>query len=125
MPGVTVSLAMDSKNNPRIVYNGGEASDLRYSSWNGSGWYIQVVDSTARVGGDSCLSLDSFDNPHIAYWAFDYSVIMYVTLPPNSLPSNSPTQVETFSTVIEVLLAGIIIILTLIVLLLLRQRKVK
>jgi hypothetical protein len=67
------SLALDPSGGPRISYQDGN-NGLKYASWNGSKWNIQVVDPGGVTGSDgtySSLSLDSNGNPHISYCAFD------------------------------------------------------
>jgi hypothetical protein len=72
--GNDCSLALDADGNPHISYNDGNYSGLKYASWNGSKWNIQVVDLGGVTGGDglySSLSIDSSGSPHISYCAFD------------------------------------------------------
>jgi hypothetical protein len=65
------SLALDSNNNPHIVYN--EQSDLnttlKYASWTGSNWSIQTIDSEAPSSDfyGASVSLDSNNYPHVVY----------------------------------------------------------
>ena len=68
--GRYVSIAVDSNDNPHICYlDFAYASyKLKYASWDGSEWSIQVMDgSTNHCGEFCCLVLDSNDNPHISY----------------------------------------------------------
>jgi hypothetical protein len=62
-------LALDSQNNPHILFvdNGENRSNngLKYASWTGSNWSIQPV--VVDGGSSSCLALDSSDVPHVAY----------------------------------------------------------
>ena len=72
--GNSCSLALDPDGNPHISYTDGNFSGLKYASWNGSKWEIQVVDSGGVTGSDgiySSLSIDSSGNPHISYCAYD------------------------------------------------------
>jgi hypothetical protein len=61
-------IALDSNNNPHILYDGN-----MYASWDGSGWNVQVLTSIT-YGLD--LVLDSKNNPHIIY-AQDALGLMY------------------------------------------------
>jgi len=63
---LTCDLALDSSNNPHIVYNGQDG--LMYTSWNGAKWSIQTVDPNGEEGS---LALDSAGNPHITYITVD------------------------------------------------------
>jgi len=73
--GVHTSLALDTANTPHISYgagNGANQGELRYATWTGSAWAIQVVDS--GIGSIYPLSsiftsiaLDSAGRPRIAY----------------------------------------------------------
>ena len=60
----SVSIALDSSNNPHIAY--GENS-LKYAYYNGSSWSIETVDSVSSGTVYNSLTLDSSNNPHIAY----------------------------------------------------------
>lgn len=63
------SLALDSNDNPHIVYDRYTNNDyynlanITYASWNGSAWETQTLES----GGGGSLAFDSFNNPHICY----------------------------------------------------------
>lgn len=65
------SLAMDSNNNPHIIYS--EQSDLnttlKYASWTGSNWSIQTIDSESPSSDfyGASISLDSNNYPHVVY----------------------------------------------------------
>jgi len=61
--GLYSSIAVDSNNNPHIIYNDG---GLKYASWGGSTWSIQTVDSTEHIDEFS-MALDANNNPHIIY----------------------------------------------------------
>ncbi|MCW4024872.1 MAG: hypothetical protein NWF01_07550 [Candidatus Bathyarchaeota archaeon] len=68
--GAFSSLVLDTNNNPHISYNfefvndTGIFSSVKYASWNGTTWNIQIV---APHGFQSALALDSAENPHICY----------------------------------------------------------
>lgn len=67
--GIEPSLALDSNDNPHISYGDG---DLKYASWNGSGWNIQIIENYDQRSDEyhSCLALDSEGYPHISYTVF-------------------------------------------------------
>jgi hypothetical protein len=54
-------LAVDSNNNPHIVYTDWR---LIYASWTGEDWSLQIISSEEALG---FLVLDSVDNPNIVY----------------------------------------------------------
>jgi hypothetical protein len=63
------SLALDSKDNPHIVFD--ENDSLMYAAWNGTNWNIQNIDSTGAgrwgIGSEASIALDSHGFPHILY----------------------------------------------------------
>ena len=70
--GFGVSLALDSSSRPHISYMdhyyGGIKQNLRYASWNGTSWDIQVVENCNIYSASSTsLVIDGLDNPHISY----------------------------------------------------------
>ncbi len=67
-PGSYSSLALDRSGRPRISYYDTQNRDLKYASWSGTDWDIQIVDSEGLVGSCTSLVLDDNDNPHISYY---------------------------------------------------------
>jgi hypothetical protein len=64
------SLALDSSGNPHISYTdymNNSEQVLKYASWTGSNWSIQIVGLVGGDGGFSSLAFDPSDNPHISY----------------------------------------------------------
>lgn len=63
------SLALDDADNPHISYcnRGTSPRQIKYASWDGSSWNIQVVDNAAVSIGSNSIALDSNGNPGIAY----------------------------------------------------------
>jgi hypothetical protein len=67
------SLALDSKDNPHLLYASNDASNekMKYASWTGSDWSIMTIDDglPIDIGGPGVLPLvlDSNDNPHVCY----------------------------------------------------------
>jgi hypothetical protein len=75
------SLALDPDGDPHISYVDGNHSGLKYASWNGSTWDIQVVDAGGVTGWNgkwSSLSIDPSGRPHISYCAFDETYDSYL-----------------------------------------------
>jgi hypothetical protein len=72
--GTVLDLALDSSNNPHILYDGG-INGLMYASRSGSNWTTQTVDKNGGSKPGSLtfgsLALDSSGNPHIAYTESD------------------------------------------------------
>lgn len=63
------SIDLDSNDFPHISYYKKDATDLKYSRWNGTAWEIEVVDSLGDVGQWSSLVVDTNDRPHISYYS--------------------------------------------------------
>jgi putative cofactor-binding repeat protein len=62
------SLALDANDNPRLSYQEIMSSQLRYASFDNSGWALKIVDSEGTsCGAYTSLALDSLGNPHICY----------------------------------------------------------
>jgi hypothetical protein len=63
-------IALDSKGNPHIAYNGNYS--LWYASWDGSKWNKEVIDRgvymKVDIGYYDSLQLDSNDTPHVSYY---------------------------------------------------------
>jgi hypothetical protein len=86
MVGLGPSLALDSAGKPHISYQEREDDtfykdgspsgvNLKYVSWNGTAWTIQVADTDQDhdIGGWSSVKLNSEGNPHISYCYFENS----------------------------------------------------
>ncbi|MFB3888040.1 MAG: 6-bladed beta-propeller [Candidatus Bathyarchaeia archaeon] len=88
------SLALDSAGNPHICYyNASGASCLQYTSWTGSQWFVETVDSTiTNVGLGSSLAIDSVGNPHIGYHDFVMGDLKYATMVDFSVAISPPSQ---------------------------------
>jgi outer membrane protein assembly factor BamB len=61
------SLKLDSAGNPHISYYKALTQQLKYASWDGSKWIMQIVDSNGNVGQYSSLALDPTGKPCISY----------------------------------------------------------
>ncbi|MCW4023990.1 MAG: hypothetical protein NWF01_03025 [Candidatus Bathyarchaeota archaeon] len=66
-PSWSCSLALDSNGYPHMCYcDTGFPSGLKYVSWDGSSWDVEMIYS--KTAAYSCsLVLDSANNPHIAF----------------------------------------------------------
>lgn len=65
--GEYCSLAIDSENNPHIVYFDWDFRDLRYAYCRDGIWTIEIVDSVEWAGEYCSIALDSHNRPHISY----------------------------------------------------------
>jgi hypothetical protein len=70
------SIASDSQGNLQVAYSNVRAEDesLRYASFDGHTWAVQIIDQIRDVGGhpitpmwSTALVIDKADQPHIAY----------------------------------------------------------
>jgi hypothetical protein len=66
--GSGTSLAVDSNDQPHIVFIGGRDDNLRYARWDGMGWTLTDVSDIREVYLYVSLALDSRDRPHISYY---------------------------------------------------------
>jgi len=67
------SLSLDSNNYPQISYykvgSSYEFYDLKYTSWTGTSWAIQTIDSIGNVGNYNSIVIDTTtNNIHISYY---------------------------------------------------------
>ena len=93
----SVSLAMDSTNNPHISYafqpTAGVDISLRYVYWDGGQWQNEILDNSGTLGEQNAMAMDASDNPHIAYHEATFEDLRYITWGPNwqtrSLPSSN------------------------------------
>ena len=63
------SIALDSRDNPHIIYCNRWVNSLNYTYWTGSTWINETIDSGGNPS--SSLALDSSDHPHIGYSSAD------------------------------------------------------
>lgn len=85
-----ISLALDSRGYPHISYYNQTASDnapvqIRYLSWNGTGWNRETVAMPATRDFTTSLAIDSRDIPHIAYCDVANEALMYATRSPSGI----------------------------------------
>ena len=62
------SIAIDSQDQPHIVWFDDQGQDLIYALRDSGGWTISTVDSAGDVGRYSSLTLDENDNPEVSYF---------------------------------------------------------
>lgn len=64
-----ISLALDSQGLPHISYFDyfGSLEKLMHAYWTGSSWEIETIVETNSGSNSNTLSIDSNDNPHVAY----------------------------------------------------------
>ncbi len=81
--GAFASLALDAENRPHISYSAltasGSDSDLKYATFDGTDWHINVAESRGQDSFTS-LALDAQDRPHITYWDNYDNALKYATL---------------------------------------------
>ena len=69
--GIDIAMKLDKCGNPHIIYDSysaaGTKSELKYASWNGKAWTIQVVNNSSEIIIAPSLELDQQQNPHISY----------------------------------------------------------
>jgi hypothetical protein len=70
-----VSNAVDSLGKVHACYNDGEAPDLdlKYATNVSGSWFAIPVDSVGEYGGHGSIAVDSSDDVHLSYAAFDSS----------------------------------------------------
>ena len=76
----TISITLDSNDDPHISYWGPDMDSLKYAFKYGAGWNIETVDTSSGPGGPyvwSSIALDSNDDPHISYCPGDGCALKY------------------------------------------------
>ena len=89
---ILTCLALDTADNPQISYvsvyalpNGDTASELNHAQWDGNAWHFRRLAYEECPEGQWCalswsdlsMTLDSSDNPHIAYQDHSISALRY------------------------------------------------
>lgn len=78
--GSGTSLALDSNDNPHIVFIDGINNGLKYARWDGESWLIKDVGDVRQVFFYVSLELDNQDHPHITYYSLYENTINYAKL---------------------------------------------
>ncbi len=66
------ALALDGNDRPGIAYCNATAEQLKYASYDGSVWHIEVVTSKPEGSGcDISLAMDAAGQPHILFYSGD------------------------------------------------------
>jgi hypothetical protein len=73
------AIALDSSGFPHIAYYDVENDSLKYAHWDGSQWWVEVVDDwDGNYMGGISIVVDSADRPCIAYCApYDHTALWY------------------------------------------------
>ncbi len=78
--GVENSLALDSMDSPHIAYYDYTNGYLKYASWTGTDWEIEIIRVEAKsLGQYVSLTIDSEDRPHMARVPPGNSPFLYIT----------------------------------------------
>lgn len=64
--GRVSSLALDSGDQPRIVYSDNPNQKVKYAAWDGTAWIIETIDDYLRHA-DVSLALSGTGNPQVCY----------------------------------------------------------
>ncbi len=73
------ALKLDRQDRPCIAYNDSVAGDLKYATWDGGHWRIELVDAEGDVGQSIALALDRQGRPHIAYHDTTHESVKYAS----------------------------------------------
>lgn len=73
----TLTLVLDSADNPHILYNNATSDIVYYTYWDGASWNKETIidDAIFGVRTGATLTLDSLNQPHIVY--YDNSDLVY------------------------------------------------
>ncbi len=80
MAGRWTSLALDSSDEPHIIYQDRSNNCLKYAYHNASGWHIETVASYGDYQGQNpraSLVIDSSDHPCISYYDYEGNDLKY------------------------------------------------
>lgn len=73
--GQYAALALDTANNPHIIYLDLAKGNLKYARKSaGSEWYIEVIAGVKKNGSGTSIVLDDENNPHISYNYYDRAI---------------------------------------------------
>ncbi len=77
--GIYTSLALDSLDQPQILYFDLSNNAIRYAAWQGAAWHTGEVDRAGHVGDYTSLAFDAAGTPHISYHDVDREQLKYAT----------------------------------------------
>jgi hypothetical protein len=76
--GLYTSIALDSSGYPHISYYDADNMVLKYAYYNGGGWIVDTLDSSAPTGEYTSLAIDPTDNSrHLCYYDAANGNLMY------------------------------------------------
>lgn len=82
--GMFSSLAIDENNSPHIAYFYADSAFLKYATWNGASWDVEVVDNNSNLGGVgmyASLALGpTTGRPQIAYYDMNNTQLKWANL---------------------------------------------
>ena len=86
--GIQISMKLDNLGNPHILYESyaatynstGSGCQLKYASWNGSAWIIQVVDNSSDMIIAPSLALNQNQNPYVSYYDETAGLVKWAVL---------------------------------------------
>lgn len=79
-PGDHPSLALAEDGRPQVVYYDWESDDLKYASWTGQAWSMEVIESTENALVYTSLALDSLGRPHVSYADRELGTLNYAKI---------------------------------------------
>jgi hypothetical protein len=77
--GIYTSLALDSLDQPQILYLDVSNNAIRHAAWQGAAWHCNELDRAGRVGDHASLAFDAAGTPHISYRDGDREQLKYAT----------------------------------------------
>jgi hypothetical protein len=70
-------IAVDSDNNPHLIYNDSnnstaypQSTEVKYAYKNEAGWHLETIDNENPVHGHSAIAVDAHNSPHVSYKMF-------------------------------------------------------
>jgi hypothetical protein len=76
----SVSLILDANDRPHISYFDNQNKYLKYATFDGNSWDIQIVDPSEMVGYFNSIGVDKTGRPHIAYFDLPNHDLKYAYL---------------------------------------------
>lgn len=78
--GGDTGIAVDSSNNPHIVYRDYGNATVKYAYYDGTSWSTQNVDANGGANEGTKIAVDSSGNPHIVYAVDSTEQLLYAVL---------------------------------------------